>query len=166
MYVGMTRAMERLFLSHAVRRRWQGHYREQTPSRFLAEVPDAQRIRRREEPVRDEGRGWGDRTWRRRRDRDDGTYVEYEDGYGSQAASRKPARSSAFNPSLPRSPHAGKRVRHELFGVGTVRAAEGEGEQMKLTVAFPGAGVKKILARYVEWIDSADSALPPAADLC
>lgn len=38
-YVGMTRAMERLYLSHARRRRVYGTYQFNPPSRFLAEIP-------------------------------------------------------------------------------------------------------------------------------
>ncbi len=40
-YVGMTRAREQLFLSHAYERRVHGRFREQSPSPFLTEVPEA-----------------------------------------------------------------------------------------------------------------------------
>jgi DNA helicase-2/ATP-dependent DNA helicase PcrA len=43
---------------------------------------------------------------------------------------------------------AGVRVRHPLFGVGTVLRREGEGDDLKLTVSFPGVGAKKLVARY------------------
>jgi DNA helicase-2/ATP-dependent DNA helicase PcrA len=39
-------------------------------------------------------------------------------------------------------------VRHPLFGVGTVLRREGEGDGLKVTVSFPGAGTKKLVARY------------------
>jgi DNA helicase-2/ATP-dependent DNA helicase PcrA len=42
----------------------------------------------------------------------------------------------------------GTRVRHPLFGVGTVLRLEGEGEALKLTVSFPGVGAKKLVARF------------------
>jgi DNA helicase-2/ATP-dependent DNA helicase PcrA len=42
----------------------------------------------------------------------------------------------------------GARVRHPLFGVGTVLRREGEGDDVKVTVSFPGAGTKKLVARY------------------
>ena len=42
----------------------------------------------------------------------------------------------------------GVRVRHPLFGVGTVLRREGEGDDLKLTVSFPGVGAKKLVARY------------------
>ncbi|HEX9202445.1 MAG TPA: hypothetical protein VF964_00665, partial [Vicinamibacteria bacterium] len=42
----------------------------------------------------------------------------------------------------------GVRVRHPLFGVGTVLRRDGEGDELKLTVAFAGVGAKKLVARY------------------
>ncbi len=39
LYVGMTRARERLVLSHAATRAWQGRVRDMAPSRFLAAIP-------------------------------------------------------------------------------------------------------------------------------
>jgi DNA helicase-2/ATP-dependent DNA helicase PcrA len=42
----------------------------------------------------------------------------------------------------------GVRVRHPLFGVGTVLRREGDGDELKLTVSFPGVGAKKLVARY------------------
>ena len=38
LYVGMTRAKDRLLLSRAERRTWRGRVREQAPSRFLADI--------------------------------------------------------------------------------------------------------------------------------
>ena len=38
-YVGMTRAMQKLYLTHARRRRIYGDYQYNAPSRFLAEIP-------------------------------------------------------------------------------------------------------------------------------
>jgi DNA helicase-2/ATP-dependent DNA helicase PcrA len=40
-YVGMTRAKEMLYLSHALERFIFGGYRNQRPSRFLREIDDA-----------------------------------------------------------------------------------------------------------------------------
>ena len=42
----------------------------------------------------------------------------------------------------------GVRVRHPLFGVGTVLRRDGDGEELKLTVSFAGVGAKKLVARY------------------
>jgi DNA helicase-2/ATP-dependent DNA helicase PcrA len=42
----------------------------------------------------------------------------------------------------------GRRVRHPLFGVGTVLRSEGRDDGLKVTVSFPGLGPKRLLARY------------------
>jgi DNA helicase-2/ATP-dependent DNA helicase PcrA len=42
----------------------------------------------------------------------------------------------------------GARVRHPLFGVGTVLRSEGGGDDLKLTVSFAGVGAKRLVARY------------------
>jgi len=39
-------------------------------------------------------------------------------------------------------------VQHPKYGAGTVVRREGEGEDAKITVNFPGYGLKKLIARY------------------
>ncbi|MDI3317787.1 MAG: hypothetical protein QJR14_09260, partial [Bacillota bacterium] len=43
---------------------------------------------------------------------------------------------------------AGDRLRHRVWGEGTVVQVRGHGEEQELTVAFPEAGLRKLLARY------------------
>jgi DNA helicase-2/ATP-dependent DNA helicase PcrA len=42
----------------------------------------------------------------------------------------------------------GSAVRHPKFGLGRVLECEGEGEETKLTVSFPGYGKKKFVERF------------------
>ncbi|RRJ97075.1 AAA family ATPase [Opitutaceae bacterium TAV4] len=49
-FVGITRAKERLFLTHARRRHWQGELRERYPSPFLRDIRDTLLDRQREDP--------------------------------------------------------------------------------------------------------------------
>ena len=42
----------------------------------------------------------------------------------------------------------GVKVRHPMFGVGTVVRSEGSGDDLKLTVSFLGIGAKRLVARY------------------
>jgi DNA helicase-2/ATP-dependent DNA helicase PcrA len=42
----------------------------------------------------------------------------------------------------------GAKVRHPMFGVGTVVRSEGAGDDLKLTVSFLGVGAKRLVARY------------------
>ena len=45
---------------------------------------------------------------------------------------------------------AGSRVRHAKYGYGTVVRREGAGDQIKLTVSFPGVGLKKLMEKFAE----------------
>jgi DNA helicase-2/ATP-dependent DNA helicase PcrA len=47
----------------------------------------------------------------------------------------------------------GRVVTHRIFGEGTVELQDGDGDEARLTVFFPGAGRKKILARFLELPD-------------
>jgi len=125
----MTRARQRLLLSWAQSRQVFGQRRLSEPSRFLQEIPAADLVRSGEPrwPTRPSGFRSGGRS----------AAAEAESG---PPASAVLAATSELRP--------GRRVRHPLFGVGTVLRCEGYGEDMKLTVAFPGAGAKRLVARY------------------
>jgi len=44
----------------------------------------------------------------------------------------------------------GQRVRHPKYGEGTVFKREGEGDDAKITVQFPGFGLKKLVEKYAQ----------------
>jgi DNA helicase-2/ATP-dependent DNA helicase PcrA len=50
--------------------------------------------------------------------------------------------------STPQRWRLGSRVRHPKYGLGTVVDCEGEGQDAKVTVSFPGYGKKKLVERY------------------
>ncbi len=139
-YVGMTRARERLVLTRAAyRRRYGAGSLEATlPSRFLREVPSALiedlSPRAAAEAAEAEPAARGPR------------YVRQ--GYSQEAA--PPAWHAAPPPSRAAAGlRPGVRVRHQRFGAGTVlRVEEGEAGDRKITVSFPGYGLKKMLERY------------------
>ena len=56
------------------------------------------------------------------------------------AAAPKPAGSKKVGP--------GSTIEHAKYGRGTVLRLEGSGEDAKLTVSFPGYGLKKLIAKY------------------
>jgi DNA helicase-2/ATP-dependent DNA helicase PcrA len=43
---------------------------------------------------------------------------------------------------------AGAVIKHPVYGRGTVLRREGDGEDAKLTISFPGHGLKKIVEKY------------------
>ena len=47
----------------------------------------------------------------------------------------------------------GRIVTHRIFGEGMVELQDGDGDEARLTVFFPGQGRKKILARFLELPD-------------
>ncbi len=129
-YVGMTRAMERLHLSWARSRAVFGQRRLTEPSRFLEEIP-AEALERTGARA---GLAAAPRTASRGRELPP---------WAATSAGAGPAAAGGFEELRP-----GARVRHPLFGVGTVLRREGEGDGLKLTVSFPGVGAKKLVARY------------------
>jgi DNA helicase-2/ATP-dependent DNA helicase PcrA len=65
----------------------------------------------------------------------------------------KPPEAAVVKPAPARKPAArgmgpGATIRHARYGVGTVLRREGEGDDAKLTVNFPGYGLKKLVAKY------------------
>ena len=127
-YVGMTRARERLYLTHAQSRQVFGQRRLAEPSRFLGEIPD-QGV---------------ERSGAARRDVSFSSFPSRPRSRPTQDASRSLAPPLAAQAEI----KPGARVRHPLFGVGTVLRSDGSGEELKVTVSFPGVGAKRLVARY------------------
>ena len=51
-------------------------------------------------------------------------------------------------PARPAGFRSGATIQHPKYGRGTVLRREGDGEDAKLTISFPGHGLKKIVAKY------------------
>jgi len=127
-YVGMTRARRLLVLTYA-RARYQALEQEgRTPSRFLEEIPLE---------LLDQDSGQSGHA---------GSTVRSGAARGRAAGSRAPYASARPEGGGNLSP--GTRVRHALFGEGTVLDRETVGEDEKLTVRFARVGTKKLLVRY------------------
>jgi DNA helicase-2/ATP-dependent DNA helicase PcrA len=61
--------------------------------------------------------------------------------------------SPAPKPAAPRKPatgviRAGVTVAHAKYGKGLVLRKEGDGDEAKITVSFPGHGLKKLVAKF------------------
>ncbi len=142
-YVGITRAREHLYLTHAWCRTLFGGTQYNPPSRFLDEVPaelveesSASRSRQ-QSSRRSEGRpgGWGATSW--------------------SPAGRERMVERASRPSSPRPTQAhelgfkvGDDVRHNVWGEGVVLLIEGAGEKAEAVVHFSSVGEKRLLLSW------------------
>jgi len=157
-YVGMTRARTSLTLTRAVYRRVFGdeqRFRASLPSRFLAEVPSN---------LVETARGSMAEIGQTRRYEPDPEYSYSPEEFlrrvrgvpaAASAGARRSSGSSAFTrpPAKRRAdgdPLLGQKVRHPDFGVGTIVGVEGDDEDRKLAVSFPGRGTKKFVERYAQ----------------
>ncbi|GGW69382.1 DNA helicase II [Alishewanella tabrizica] len=118
-YVGMTRAMQKLYLCHAQSRRLYGQEQYPKPSRFLREIP-AECV----EEIRLK------------------TQISQPAQMNrfSHAASHSAFENTGFK--------LGQRVLHEKFGEGTVLNYEGSGPQSRIQVNFDQLGSKWLMTAY------------------
>ena len=165
-YVGMTRAKSTLTLTRAVYRRMFGEeqrLRGSLPSRFLAEIPGelVETVRGSLAEFGEARRYESDPEYsftpqefvRRVRSgppttRDGAPQRRYEGDFERPALQRGSAspRGGRKNDN----PLIGQKVRHPSFGVGTIIAVEGDEEDRRLSITFPGRGTKKLIERYAQ----------------
>jgi len=157
-YVGMTRARTSLTLTRAVYRRIFGNeqqLRASLPSRFLAEIPGE---------LVETVRGSMAEIGETRRYEPDPEYSYSPDEFlrrvrgKPEPAAPKPKQarteSSFGRPAVRRgadaNPMLGRKVRHPNFGVGIIVGVEGDEEDRRVSVSFPGRGTKKFIERYAQ----------------
>ena len=169
MYVAVTRARERLYLTRATSRYLYGNREYMTKSRFLDEARPL--LNPADEPRKTAYDGGYGRSGyeERRSSRDTYRSGSRYDGYGNSYSSEDApsgGRSSGYSSSYARSflsggkpkpvsggnsPSAykcGTKVKHAKFGEGTVITVKGEGNNIILDVAFKGIGIKQLSAKY------------------
>jgi DNA helicase-2/ATP-dependent DNA helicase PcrA len=140
-YVGITRAEESLYLSHAWSRNLYGSSQYNPPSRFLEEIPaDLLDRKGNVDTGADEGRGrhretnsWGDREVPAFRGKQRSVSAALGDAVRS-AAAREPRRDHGLR--------IGDDVHHPVFGEGVILDISGMGENAEATVRFQGVGTK------------------------
>ncbi|RLV60460.1 DNA helicase II [Parashewanella curva] len=134
-YVGMTRAMQKLTITHAESRRIYGREDYSRPSRFIKEIP---------EQYVDEIR-MKTKVTQPKPSFSSGFSSGYSSGFSSSQRNQK---SQAPKPSFTQNHDSGltegQRVRHKKFGEGKVLELEGMGEQACVRVNFDDYGVKKL----------------------
>ena len=117
MYVGLTRAENRIFLTHAFRRTRYGDSEPSLPSRFLGDIPP--------ELI-------------------SGSKARAERG-ALRRATTWPSTEASLR-TAEAEYQAGQRVLHAKFGEGMVVESRQRGGDEIVTVAFEGAGVKRLMA--------------------
>ncbi len=132
-YVGMTRAMHQLFVSHAESRRFRGSEDRPFPSRFLREIP-AELV----QAVRAGGLSRSS-AWGRSHCPSPGAR---QSGASGSASISEPSRGAGF--------HLGQGVRHPKFGEGVVLNSEGLGAAARIQVKFREEGTKWLVLAYAK----------------
>jgi len=132
LYVGITRAMQRLYLSSASQRRHFGKTQGSIPSRFLSELPEDLL-----------NRATYEETYGRRYTRKE---VKYSTNYYDVDLNIIDDVPGGSSDGIKK----GQGVSHKTFGKGVVLKVEGSGEKAKITVLFKGLGRKTVLASFLE----------------
>jgi ATP-dependent DNA helicase UvrD/PcrA len=173
-YVGMTRAMDSLVLTHTTYRRRYGTDMPEAsvPSRFLEEVPrelleDLGSPRRaRYEDRRDHEYAHdtpeydydqrprrNGSTGRRRTSYSGPTYNSIDniaEFFASRGKKFTRPRIELPEPAGKRGFRPGQKVRHPKYGEGVVFRREGDGDDAKITVKFPRFGEKKLVEKFAQ----------------
>lgn len=125
-YVGITRAMQNLYITYAQRRRLFGLEESRRVSRFVREIPAnlLEEKSRRLQVNRPHA-------------------PEMHDDFAQHMAMHAGS-DTGLGFSL------GQRVRHAKFGIGTVVDFEGQGERARVSVFFEGAGTKWLMLSYAK----------------
>ena len=157
-YVGITRAMQRLYLSNAWSRMLHGTTQYNPPSRFLDEIPSelieevgGSRLRSRRDrtPYGGNGNSYGGSGTGHGGDRQRlgaGREHEHRERVVDQAigAGRAPSPSGAETMGL----RIGDDVRHAQWGEGVIIDIEGTGDKAEASVHFPSVGEKRLLLSW------------------
>jgi len=124
-YVGITRAREKLTVTHAESRRLYGKENYPRQSRFIKELPKEllQEVRIRSTVSRP---------------------------VTNRSSSYAPPARARITEDSGTGLHPGQQVEHAKFGEGTVLMVEGNGPQARIQINFPQAGTKWLVAGYAK----------------
>lgn len=126
-YVGITRAMQQLFITYAQRRRLFGLEESRRVSRFVREIPD--------HLIEEKSR------------RLNINKVQHMPNMHSEFAQHM---AVDFGSDTGLGFKLGQRVRHAKFGIGKIVDFEGQGERARVSVFFEGAGTKWLVLTYAK----------------
>ncbi|UCG26448.1 MAG: UvrD-helicase domain-containing protein [Chloroflexota bacterium] len=156
-YVGLTRAKDRVFLSHAFRRMTYAGVEVCVPSRFLHDIPaqlmegGSTRQRRRETKRRASSWQWSAQSSGGAHDRQPGRTVERNRGRDEKPLPEpnpwsEPVETKSTDVYGEQRYRSGQKVYHAKFGGGIVVQSKLTGNDEEVVVAFEDAGIKKLIA--------------------
>ncbi len=168
LYVGLTRAKDRVYLSHAFRRTFYGDASVSIPSRFLDDIPQhlmegsSPSVRRRQSKERISN--WPETSGRSRspsfRPAPSGSYGEQLRTLAESSIAKPSPKPRDLDAEIPDGTalrdtskpqfRSGLRVRHARFGEGTVIESKLLGTDEEVTVAFPDSGIKRLAASFAK----------------
>jgi len=150
-YVGITRAQERLFLTHAWSRQQFGTTQYNPPSRFLEEIPEVLIEHQGNVQNRPKARTTRDDDWGGRKvssfDPDDEfreRQVDAAMAAGRSAQNRPPQPSNSQEIGL----RVGDMVEHSVFGEGIIIDITGSGDKTEAVINFREKGRKHLLLAW------------------
>ena len=127
MYVAVTRARQRLYLSHAQSRMLHGQVRYGIPSRFLDEIPDALLKHLNSRQVQKPSMA-----------------SNYDNSYQGASTASSSEQKSAMPWKI------GQTVAHAKFGQGVVVSYEGNASDMRIQINFGREGLKWLAMEYAK----------------
>ena len=137
-YVGITRAREKLFISHSKYRNTFGKLDQQRPSRFLQEIPKNLMLQQ-------EAAHWSKSAFVT-------FFQEWVTGSPQKKVQKnivaqvfQPETTTSFSPTIKRL----QSVKHEKFGLGIAHNVEQKGDKIFVTVHFTHHGTKKIESSFL-----------------
>ena len=125
LYVGMTRAKKKLYLSLARSRRIFGGIKARQASQFIDEI-DSQYVEIKNE-------------------------TQAIQGHGDKYSTKKEYASFLYedeSQDTDQKRFIGSKVQHATYGLGVVKSIDGKGEKAKVTIQFQRYGVKKLIWGY------------------
>ena len=131
-YVGITRAERQLYVTNAVTRTMYGRISAYMPSRFLEEIPPQLMEDYHRKSAMPQIRSTATVPGRQR-----------------VSILTKPVASSLPKKHAVTDTYAkGDKVRHKIWGIGTVLQVIGEGANMQMKIQFPTKGVRQVVVKY------------------
>lgn len=138
-YVGITRAEERLFLTHSNMRTLYGRTQMNQPSRFTEEI---------EEEILEQTNANSLRTFTNERYSGFGNESQFH-ARRRDKSSVKAAGQPAGNTGAEKLAwKVGDKANHKKWGTGTIVKISGSGRDLQLDIAFPDIGIKPLLASF------------------